>query len=267
MPDSQSTPVYRKINGNRLVEILDHGSTRSLYFGGRYLQSRMSLLAPQELLLPYTHYMMFALLLIGAPKRVLLIGLGAGSLVRFLHHHFPDCVIDAVDNSSEIIKLARGYFRLPASSRVRVHFRDGSDFLRDRSAMARYDLILLDAFDEEGMSGQVYSGPSYRRCREALAPDGLLCCNLWSGGPRTVTELVAELKTVFPELLRLPVPERGNVICIGGSRKPDWRRICRGNRELNRLQVRFRLDFPQMVRVTMRHNLSLGQRLLRLFSF
>jgi len=267
MPDSHSTPVYRKINGNRLVEILDHGSTRSLYFGGRYLQSRMSLAAPQELLLPYTHYMMFSLLLLGAPRRVLLIGLGAGSLVSYLHHHFPDCLIDAVDNSAEIIKLARGYFRLPASSRVRVYFRDGTEFLRDRSVMARYDLILLDAFDEAGMSAQVYAGPSYRCCREALAPGGLLCCNLWSGGPKRVAELVSELKAEFPEILQLPVPERGNVICIGGAGKPDWRRICRAKKELSRLQERFRLDFPQMVRLAMRHNLSLGQRLLRLLFF
>jgi len=267
MTDSQHISVYRQFHENRLVEILDGRGTRSLYFGGRYLQSRMALHAPHLLLLPYTHYMMFSLLLALKVQRVLLIGLGAGSLVRFLHHHFPTCVIDAVDNSEHIIKLARGYFQLPASNVIRIHCLDGSHFFDLAHPNAEYDMILLDAFDETGMATQIYAEPFIRSCAAALAPGGLLIANLWSGGSGPAMEIDAELAEILPGGLMLPVPKRGNLVAIRSHHQPDWQRICRSNKQLRQFEDHYRIDFSQMVKVAMRHNLNLGQRLARLFSF
>ncbi|SHO47892.1 spermine/spermidine synthase domain-containing protein [Desulfopila aestuarii] len=266
MTDSQHISVYREFCENRLVEILDGKGTRSLYFGGQYLQSRMALHAPHLLLLPYTHYMMFSLLLARKIERVLLIGLGAGSLVRFLHHHFPTCVIDAVDNSERIIKLAKGYFQLPTSHAIRVHCLDGNRFFEVAEPEIEYDMILLDAFDETGMATHIYAEPFIRSCATFLASGGLLISNLWSGGTRPAQDFDAELAPILPGGLLLPVPERGNVISIRSHHQPDWRRICRGKEQLLQLEKHYHIDFPQMVKVAMRHNLSIGQRLARLFS-
>lgn len=266
MTDSQHISVYREFCENRLVEILDGKGTRSLYFGGRYLQSRMALHAPHLLLLPYTHYMMFSLLLTRKVERVLLIGLGAGSLVRFLHHHFPTCVIDAVDNSETIIKLAKGYFQLPASNAVHVHCLDGNHFFEVAAPKVKYDMILLDAFDEAGMVTSIYAEQFIQSCAASLDFGGLLIANLWSGGTRPAREIDAGLAPILPGGLLLPVPDRGNVIAIRSHHQPDWRWICRSKEQLHQLKSHYHIDFPQMVKVAMRHNLSVGQRLARLFS-
>ncbi len=78
----------------------------------------MALDAHHLLVLPYTRYMMLSLMFLPDPKRILLIGLGAGSLVRYLSTMLPDCRIDAVDHSQEIIDLARTYFKLPETDNV-----------------------------------------------------------------------------------------------------------------------------------------------------
>lgn len=267
MTDSQATPVFSELMGSCLVEIYDLGDSRSLYFGGRFLQSRMSLSSPHRLLLPYTHHMMFALLLVRRLRRVLLIGLGAGSLVRFLHHHFPECMIDAVDHSAAVIKLAKGYFRLPETSRLHIHCRDGQEYLAELSATTKYDLILLDAFDEEGMSAHIYAEPVFRRCSAILSPGGILCGNLWSGVSDRIESITDDFAVHFAGSLRLPVPKRGNVILLASAETVDWQRILRPRRELRLLQQRFGLDFPGMLRVALRNNMSFGRRLYHLFSW
>lgn len=266
MMQSPATPLYREQTGTCLVEIYDSGETRSLYFGGKYLQSRMSLSAPHLLLLPYTQYMMFSLLLTRELQRVLLIGLGAGSLVRFLRHHFPACSIDAVDNSEQVIKLAKGYFQLQEDNRLHIYCQDGQHFLTASPARDKYQLILLDAFDEQGMSAHIYDKSCFRLCAGALQPDGILCCNLWSGVSETVARITADLAGCFPGRLLLPVPERGNVICVAAAAPLEWDRICRQRDELRRMRERYDLNFQKMVRVALQHNMSFGQRLRRFFS-
>ena len=96
---------------NNFIEVVDQDEFRSLYFHNKVVQSRMSLQEPHKLILKYTQYMMAAALLVKpAPTDILLIGIGAGALIHFLHHHFPSSLIDAVDYSEHVIKIARGYF-------------------------------------------------------------------------------------------------------------------------------------------------------------
>jgi spermidine synthase len=266
MIQSPNTPLYREQTGTCLVEIYDSGETRSLYFGGRFLQSRISLSAPHLLLLPYTQYMMFSLLLTRDLRRVLLVGLGAGSLVRFLHHHFPACSIDAVDNSPQVIKLAKGYFQLRENLHVHIYCQDGQQFLTAPRSGDRYDLILIDAFDEQGMSAHIYDTPFFQLCADALQPGGVLCCNLWSGASETVEQIAASLAGCFPGRLLLPVPGRGNVICIATAAPLEWDRICRRRNELRRMRERYDLNFHKMVQVALQHNMSFGQRLRRFFT-
>jgi hypothetical protein len=83
------------------------------------------------------------------------VGIGAGSFIRYFHHHFPSCLIDAVDCSPQVIAAARGYFHLPEEdSRLLVYCRDGREFLEQEQGRC-YDLILIDAFDDSGTSYQL----------------------------------------------------------------------------------------------------------------
>jgi len=156
--------VHREHWNNLLVEIIDNGDTRSLFFGGDVLQSSMSLSHPNRLTLSYTHCMMASLLINDHPERVLVIGVGAGSLVRFLHSHLPTCRIDGIDNAPHIIKLAHGYFSLPEDERLTLFDRDGFDYLQQLPEPRGYDLILVDAFDGAGMAASIYHRACFDLC-------------------------------------------------------------------------------------------------------
>ncbi|OEU47512.1 MAG: hypothetical protein BA866_09210, partial [Desulfobulbaceae bacterium S5133MH15] len=171
--------IHKDYFNDHLVEIRDSGDYRTLYYPPGTVQSRISLSNPHRLVLRYTQYMLLALLIQPKPENILIIGIGSGSFVRFFQHHFPRCHIDAVDYSKHIINMARGYFQLPENSKIIVHCDDGYRFLKNYSDTP-YDIILIDAFDDQGMAPTIYSDQFFRLCADNLSQNGVVSCNIWS---------------------------------------------------------------------------------------
>ena len=74
------------------LEISETAGVRSLHFGSEWIQGSMRIRRPFALELAYTREMMACLLLRTEqawPRRALLIGLGAGSLAKFIYRHLP----------------------------------------------------------------------------------------------------------------------------------------------------------------------------------
>jgi spermidine synthase len=260
MPPCSDQLVHRDYWNNHLVEIEDKEGFRSLYFGSRSLQSRMSLARPHDLVLSYTCYMIFPLLLNTTPRNVLIVGIGSGSFVRFFHHHFPKCQIDAVDFLPQIINAAKDYFHLPENNQISLYCADGRSFLQD-SRSKQYDLILIDAFDDKGMAPTVYSDLFFSLCAHALSPDGVVSCNLWSNNQERLEEIETILATHFKSCLYLPVPNRGNVIAVAMPFTVPWPSVYLKKKEVAVLSEQYNLNFRELIQVAKRNNLSFAKRM------
>jgi len=257
--------VYRDHWNSHLIEIIDKGDDRSLYFGGNVLQSAMSLSLPHRLVLSYTRFMMASLLFNNPPHRVLMIGVGAGSLIRFLYHHFPTCHVDGVDFSSRILKLAHGYFNLPVAETIKLHCEDGSNFLEQHKSKP-YDLVLIDAFDQAGMAPSIYCADFFKQCSHHLNGDGIISLNVWSGDEEKMDRVQRDVRLHFGSCITLPVPERGNVICIAGKDQNLKSIMEQDYTELSRMSAEFNINFKEIVRVFIKQNLGYRQRIARFFS-
>ena len=105
--------------------ILDSGQWRFLHFDLDAVQSAMSLQDPHKLSLAYTRKMMAFLLFNHAPARILLLGLGGGSLAKFCYRSLPGAAVTAVEMNPDVIRL-REEFSIPRDdSRFRVICADG----------------------------------------------------------------------------------------------------------------------------------------------
>ena len=131
------------------MEILvsEEAGVRYLHFSSDWIQGAMRIARPYALELEYTREMMAALLLRPEPnwpRKVLLIGLGAASLTKFLHRHRPDAKLTIVEIEPAVVAAARQHFRLPDDdARLRIVIGDGADYVAD--AKTRFDLAR--AFD------------------------------------------------------------------------------------------------------------------------
>ncbi|KLI99809.1 hypothetical protein WQ56_11355 [Luteimonas sp. FCS-9] len=179
-----------------------HEGFTSLQFVRRQTQSRMVSGDPDRLLVDYTRTMFATLLWRPAPAMLGMIGLGGGSQAKFAHRHLPGTRIEVVENNPHVVAL-RGEFGVPDDdARLEVVVDDGARFVAARTG--RFDVLLVDGYDEHGIPAALSSQAFYDDCRDALAAGGVLACNLYVRNPETH---VARLRQAFGEAQVLVVDE------------------------------------------------------------
>ena len=192
----------------------EHG-VRYLHFGSDWVQGAMRIARPYALELEYTREMMVPLLLreIEWPRKVLLIGLGAASLTKFLWRYRPESQLTVVEIDPRMETVAKMFFKLPNDpARIRLRIDDGANFVA--ATRFRYDLILVDGFDADGRAGRLDTSPFYADCRGRLADGGLLCVNLLSRR-KDFTRSVERIKNAFDDhAIAFPSSSSGNTIVL-----------------------------------------------------
>ena len=237
------------------MEILvsEEAGVRYLHFSSAWIQGAMRIARPYALELEYTKEMMAALLLRPEPawpRKVLLIGLGAASLTKFLHRHRPDARLTVVEIEPDVVAAARQHFRLPEEdARLRIVIGDGADYVAD--AKTRFDLILVDGFDAEARTGLLDTLPFYAHCRTRLSDNGLLVTNLLSKR-KDFQRGVERLERAFEgRALCFPSCDSGNAVAFAATgesievRLPELRTAARALKKdtgLNLLPTVMRLE-------------------------
>lgn len=193
------------------IDIREASGVRTLHFGSEWVQGAMRVARPWHLELEYTREMMMPLLLGSRhPQRVLLIGLGAASLTKFLYRHCPNSHQTVIEYNDQVIAAARQFFKLPHDPRrLEIVHDDGVAFMA--TPTGHYDLILVDGFDAKGRAGALESVEFYQHCQRCLSDTGLLTINLL-GRSRGFHGTVERLQQAFanPTLVLPPCPD-GNV--------------------------------------------------------
>lgn len=249
--------IYQNHDDEGIIEVIEKRGVRSLHFGSSAKQSSISLNNPESLHLPYVRAMMSWLLFKDAPGKALVVGLGGGSLARFLLHHFAQCRIRAVEYRSSVVKIARSHFGLPLDSRLKVIVEDGADYIRQQaqSPECDYDLIFIDAFDVEGMSNSIASISFFDACKRLLKKEGLLIINLWGSESVLCESCLEWLQSGFDDkVLALPVRNRGNIIAIAFNRfscRYDMKSLQERAKALNE---QFQIEFPVFLKDINKHN-------------
>jgi spermidine synthase len=207
-----------KTNGfAHTIEISEEAGVRYLHFGSNWVQGAMRMRKPDALELQYTREMLTCLLWRDWalwPRNILLIGLGAGSLAKFLYRHLPRARLRVVEIDPRIPAFAERHFGLPVdASRLLIDIGDGSLFLRN--SRERFDLILVDGFDHRARAGALDTPAFYRDCLALLTPGGVMATNLF-GNVRGFDKSLRRINEAFAgHVVVLPPGEMGNVIVFG----------------------------------------------------
>ena len=194
--------------------------TLSLTFGSDLLQSCMKVDAPDELVLEYTRALMGFLLNTPAPARVLMIGLGGGSLVRYMHHHLPDTHLTVVEISQEVIDLRHDFMLPDDDERLAIVCADGAEFVR-RTDLPAFDAILIDGFTADGQPEALSTPSFYRHCRARLADGGMLLINLHAAEPALSQHLQKLRKVMGHGVFDQTVDDGDNQVVMAAA-EPVW---------------------------------------------
>ncbi len=258
--------IHQSHDDQGIIEIVEKEGVRALHFGSSARQSSMLLADPNRLHSLYARAMMGSLLFQDNPQNVLMIGLGGGTIAKFMLHQFADCRLKVVEFRSSVLKVARSHFGLPFDARLKIKIGCGAEHVRQasRENSHQHDLILIDAYDHAGMAPEVSSESFFDNCRTLLTRDGLLVINLWGTDRNMFQQVTWNLGRIFEQrLLFLPVRGRGNIICFAfGELMPkasmkeliDKARI---------LELRYQLEFPAFVQDFKRNNAKVLNRVIK----
>lgn len=206
---------------NNSIEVSEQGGVRYLHFSVDWIQGAMRIARPNTLELAYTREMMAGLLLREPPwpREALLIGLGAGSLAKYIYHKLPETKITVVEIDPQVEIIARLHFKLPDDPlRLRIVIGDGAQYMLEDGK--KFDAILVDGFDKNGRAGVLDTLPFYQACRSRLTDNGLLAVNLLghSRGFKASTERIAS--AFDGRALVFPSCSSGNTIAFATDGDP-----------------------------------------------
>jgi len=202
-----------------IVVTEDDNGVRVLRFGQR--GPRQSVVKPGDpdyVALPYARAAFTGLALCEEPRRVLVVGLGGGTLPMFLHKHYPKAAIDAVDIDPDVVDVARRFFNFRDDEFMRAHVGDGRKFIEQ--TRQPYDVIFLDAFGSDSVPPHLTTQEFLRAVRSALKPDGVVVGNVWARFHNPLYDsMVRTYQEVFDELYVLTVQDAGNIILLALPRR------------------------------------------------
>lgn len=249
--------VHNSLDPRHPLIVSDRGQYRCLQFGPNSCeQSRIDLKNPHHLQIAYTRTMMCGLLFQQQPKRILLMGLGGGSMVHFLLHHLKEVQLDVIEQSDGVIRVAQDFFNVSNNEQLRLINTRAEDFLTERQSAAepQYDLIFVDLFGPNCMAPALFNEDFHNLLLTCLGSNGLAIYNLWSGNKDAFDAVCSTIDLTFnSRVLRLPVFEDPNICLLAFADKPPQKAVKEPNR-INRLTKRFNLNFKQMSRQLIENN-------------
>lgn len=211
--------------------------------GWDYTQSEANLRDPDDLPVTVARAMTTALVYPEHPKRILIVGLGGGSLPTYLGRFMPEPAIDTVEIDPGVIGAAKKYFGLRESARVRYLDADGRVFLTRNKAP--YDLILCDAFQGGYIPFHLLTREFFALVKQRLTPNGAVAVNLHEGTKLYVSAIVT-MRAEFPTVHLYPTGE-GEVVAVATLQPRDDREaLLRRATELQQ-QHKFRYPLPPLL--------------------
>jgi spermidine synthase len=210
----------RSLYRNILVE--EQRGLRCLKFNVKSEKTQQSCMLvddPQRLVFNYTKMLFSSLLVNPNPERILIIGLGGGTMSNSLHQLFPNATITNVEIDPAVIKVARSYFGFFENERVTSVVQDGRIFVK-RAALKKqqYDWIILDAFNGDYIPEHLMTQEFLQETKNLLSDNGVLAANTFSVSDLYNVES-ATYKSVFGDFFNVSNRRNSNRIILT-SKKP-----------------------------------------------
>lgn len=204
------------------IRVIREKNVRTLGFvrdsGEMIVESMVDIEKPHELLVTYTRHMFLSYLFRPKQEKVLIVGLGGGSMVHFLKHYDPNVKVDVVEIDPAIVKIADKYFGVKSGGNVTIITQDAFEYLK--TTESRYDAIYMDAFlkpaagtDTSGVPLHLKTVQFYKEVQKKLTPSGLVAFNVHAH--EKVQEDIKNIRDAFAQTYVFRMPQLNGFVVVG----------------------------------------------------
>lgn len=197
------------------VTISEEDGVRYLHFGTQWIQGAMRIMRPHDLVLTYTQQMMAWLLFqeVSKDDEIAILGLGAGSLLRFCMKH-TQSDLHTVEINPRVTAMCQAFFRLPQNQRSVIYHEDAESWVQDSTHFDRYRVLMVDLYDAAAQGPVCSSLAFYQGCYRCLDEQGLMTVNLF-GAHESYDVNINHISQAFHgNILILPEIDEGNIVVL-----------------------------------------------------
>ncbi len=206
------------------VTTSEGGGVRHLHLGSPWVQGSMRIKKPFDIELEYVQRMMAWLLFMPpesvASRHAMQLGLGAGALTKFCHHHLR-MTTTAIELNPQVVAACRLWFKMPPDDqRLSVILGDAAEVAASDHWAGQIDALQVDLYDEEAAAPLLDDQGFYADCRHLLTDDGVLTLNVF-GNQSSEGESIDRLLATFGAgcVWRFAPTREGNVVLLA-TRSP-----------------------------------------------
>jgi len=167
-----------------------------------------------NLVFPYAKMVLSSLMVQDNPKRILILGLGGGTLVHTFNLLFPAAEIVIVEIDEAVVRVARDYFDFQENAMNKVETADGRVYVKRAGLRGeKFDLVILDAFNGEYIPEHLMSSEFLEEVKLLLPEHGMVVANTFSSSQLYDAES-ATYAAVFGDFFNIRQFGTGNRVII-----------------------------------------------------
>ncbi len=199
------------------VIVVDQNNKRHLRFENICSpdQSSIDLSNRNNVIMEYVRHALVGLGYATQHNNALIVGMGGGVFSNQLAEHIPDIKIDAIEIDPVVTKVAQDYFAVKPNKHYQIHIQDGLEYLQ--ATDKRYDIILLDAYDADGIPEHLATQAFFNLAASKLNSGGVIVANLGLDTPRRYLILAEHLRKASGATLCIHGKTESNLTVIAGK--------------------------------------------------
>jgi spermidine synthase len=207
-----------------------------------------------KLVFPYAKMVLSSLLVQDNPQRILIVGLGGGTLVHTYSTLFPQAEIIIAEIDEAVVRVASDYFDFTETDKIKVATEDARVYVK-RAGIRKeqFDLVILDAFNGEYIPEHLMTAEFFAEVKALLPANGMVVSNTFSTSRLYAAES-ATYAQVFGKFFNVRQGGTGNRIIVASMQPlPDAATLAQRATALQKKLERFDMklsDYPQYMQTT-----------------
>ena len=169
--------LFRKDTQYHRITVTEDATTRHLRFDKSH-QSAMDLKDGFTSRIKYPDYLHLPMALNPNAKKVLVLGLGGGTITKRYWRDYAGVKVDSVEIDPVVVDVAKRYFGLPEDDRLRTFTQDARRYVQTHEDT--YDIIIVDAYYNDALPFHLTTEEFLREVKSRLNPGGVLAYNVIS---------------------------------------------------------------------------------------
>ena len=213
-----ATTLEERESAYTRINVLEDKDTRWLSFSNQPTYQSLMYRSPDRrdtLAAPYVLALAKRIESASPWQKILIIGLGGGSLPRYLRQKYPKAQITVSEIDPAVVEVAKEYFYFEPQN-FELKLEDVRVTLKS-AATIKYDIIVLDAYTNAHAPPHLCTVEFFQQTRDHLAPEGILLVNVSKPTPQFKTYLSNTLACVFGDVYFSSVINSYNNIAIASG--------------------------------------------------